>query len=146
MAKGKVRGLQMRIRVTSGIHMSLRHTISVAGILAIAVLLTGCDETHTFTFVNQTQKPIRVEWYVVGNEEEIRSADGDVLALNAGEAISTEEKTGESGDRGASIFYRGLFLRVRATSNGTVVFEKLFPYAELKNLDFTVTIESSQPP
>lgn len=122
---------------------------SFAGVSLIVLtsfLLIACDEVQNFTFSNETDVSVRVEWFVVDDETQQESGDGDVLLLGPGEVVSTEEIRGISGDRGSSIFYKGLFLRVTATSNGTVIMSRVYSYEELERSSFHVTVNRDQPP
>jgi len=108
--------------------------------LAGVIVLSACDEAHSFKFVNRTSDTIRVT-FAVALEGDQENLDENTYVLTPGQSVDTEEDRAESGDRGVSIFYKGRILRVHAVfPDGKVILDRDYSYNELKDSDFTVEI------
>lgn len=122
-----------------------RFVASVVLLSAAAVMSIGCDETHTFEFVNRTDYSLQVA-YSIAREGKSEVLDGDAYSLAPGDTVHTGETRGRSGDKGSHIFYPGTTLRVQASTDGRVIFDRVYTYQQVKDMDFRVEIvDQGQP-
>ena len=108
---------------------------STVAVVAGGLLLASCDESHSFTFFNETSDTVQIAWSLE-LEDDPRPLDHDVHLVMPGEEVST----------GAMIFYNGRVLSVQATSNEMVILNKVYTYKELKDIDFRIEIQPPEPP
>lgn len=91
------------------------------------------------TLVNGTQSDVLVNLTITIHGESGALSDR-TWNLGPGEVVDTAEQADISGESGASLFQSNRDVRVLATTNGRVIFERTFTYDEVKGLDFRIEI------
>ena len=108
---------------------NMRRVILMALLSAVGASTIACDETHSFTLINETESRVRIELALE------RPGAAQLLSL---EPFSLGP--GESDNDSGGIFYSGSVLHMRVTSDAEVILEKQFTYDELKEMEFRVKI------
>jgi hypothetical protein len=118
--------------------MALRPLLITVAVLVAAVVSVGCDEVHSFKFINRTDSEIHLTYSISISTGEFVGERTYVLAR--GQSIDTETDRALSGESGLRLFRTGRTLRVRAMAGERVVLDNVYTYEDLKARDFTIEI------